>query len=72
MFTARYTLKRKQISLYKRDNRMNVINHYKIWTINGDLTPSKLKSKFNYEGEMGPVNSFFYRFPRKYVEQVVG
>ena len=50
MFTAKYTLKRKQILLYKRDIRTNVIDYYKLWTINGDLTPSKLKRKFNYEG----------------------
>jgi hypothetical protein len=72
MFTAKYTLKRKQISLYKHDIRTNVIDYYKIWTINGDLTPSKLKGKFNYEGEDGPINSFFYRFSRKYVEEIVG
>lgn len=72
MFTAKYTLKRKQIFLYKRDIRINVIDYYKLWTINGDLTPSKLKSKFNFEGEVGPINSFYYRFPRKYVEEIIG
>ena len=37
-----------------------------------ESSPSKLKSKFNYEGEDGPINSFFYRFSRKYVEEIVG